>query len=106
MRYPKINTTLSLQQSEVANRQATEATKQGKTVMTFTFATVLFVSLIEKQKLASDKTHPFNQLPLSFLSSLFALDVASFQQAPAWAFYIICKLQRLQILHILATYKE
>ncbi|KAG5811660.1 hypothetical protein H9Q74_004545 [Fusarium xylarioides] len=68
-----INTTLSLQQSEVANRQATEATeatRQGKTVMTFTFATVLF-------------------LPLSFLSSLFALDVASFQEAPAWAFYII-----------------
>ncbi|KAH7154586.1 hypothetical protein DER46DRAFT_688541 [Fusarium sp. MPI-SDFR-AT-0072] len=27
--------------------------------------------------------------PLSFLSSLFSLDVASFQQAPAWAFYII-----------------
>ncbi|CZR43998.1 uncharacterized protein FPRO_13806 [Fusarium proliferatum ET1] len=65
-----INTTLSLQQSQVANRQATEATRQGKTVMTFTFATVLF-------------------LPLSFLSSLFALDAASFQQAPAWAFYII-----------------
>ncbi|KAF5581079.1 ankyrin unc44 [Fusarium pseudoanthophilum] len=57
-------------QSDVANRQATEATRQGKTVMTFTFATVLF-------------------LPLSFLSSLFALDVASFQQAPAWAFYVI-----------------
>ncbi|KAG5752874.1 hypothetical protein H9Q70_004509 [Fusarium xylarioides] len=56
--------------SDVANRQATEATRQGKTVMTFTFATVLF-------------------LPLSFLSSLFALDVASFQSAPAWAFYII-----------------
>ncbi|KAF4943187.1 hypothetical protein FGADI_13572 [Fusarium gaditjirri] len=65
-----VNTTLSLQQSEIANRQATEATKQGNTVMTFTFATVLF-------------------LPLSFLSSLFALDVASFQQAPAWAFYVI-----------------
>ncbi|KAF5641479.1 ankyrin unc44 [Fusarium tjaetaba] len=65
-----ISTTLSLQQSDVANRQATEATRQGKTVMTFTFATVLF-------------------LPLSFLSSLFALDVASFQQAPAWAFYVI-----------------
>ncbi|EWG55803.1 hypothetical protein FVEG_13751 [Fusarium verticillioides 7600] len=66
----EINTTLSLQQSEVANRQATEATRQGKTVMTFTFANVLF-------------------LPLSFLSYLFALDVASFQEAPAWAFYII-----------------
>ncbi|KAG4261539.1 hypothetical protein FPRO03_11556 [Fusarium proliferatum] len=65
-----VNTTLSLQQSELANSQAIEATKQGNTVMTFTFATVLF-------------------LPLSFLSSLFALDVASFQEAPAWAFYVI-----------------
>ncbi|KAF5720983.1 ankyrin [Fusarium mundagurra] len=63
-------------QSEVANRQATEATRQGKTVMTFTFATVLFDPL-------------FHQLPLSFLSSMFALDVASFQEAPAWAFYVI-----------------
>ncbi|EGU84324.1 hypothetical protein FOXB_05155 [Fusarium oxysporum f. sp. conglutinans Fo5176] len=61
---------IQLAQSEVANRQATEATRQGKTVMTFTFATVLF-------------------LPLSFLSSLFALDVASFQEVPAWAFYIV-----------------
>ncbi|KAM0290518.1 hypothetical protein ACHAO9_004876 [Fusarium lateritium] len=70
--YPwqKVNTTLSLQQSEIANFQATLATTQGKTVMAFTFATVLF-------------------LPLSFLSSLFALDVASFQEAPAWAFYVI-----------------
>ncbi|KAG5768336.1 hypothetical protein H9Q72_004104 [Fusarium xylarioides] len=65
-----VNTTLSLQQSEIANFQATLATTQGKTVMAFTFATVLF-------------------LPLSFLSSLFALDVASFQEAPAWVFYVI-----------------
>ncbi|KAF5614061.1 1-alkyl-2-acetylglycerophosphocholine esterase [Fusarium sp. NRRL 25303] len=65
-----VNTTLSLQQSEIANFQATLATTQGKTIMAFTFATVLF-------------------LPLSFLSSLFALDVASFQEAPAWAFYVI-----------------
>ncbi|ENH73444.1 hypothetical protein FOC1_g10008932, partial [Fusarium oxysporum f. sp. cubense race 1] len=49
-----INTTLSLQQSEVANRQATEATRQGKTVMTFTFATVLFVSLMETKLAAAD----------------------------------------------------
>ncbi|VTT78284.1 unnamed protein product [Fusarium fujikuroi] len=43
----KINTTLSLQQSEVANRQVTEATRQEKTVMTFTFATVLFILTVE-----------------------------------------------------------
>ncbi|CAI6091893.1 unnamed protein product [Clonostachys chloroleuca] len=70
-----VNTTLSLQQSEISNYQATLATAQGKTVMAFTFATVLF-------------------LPLSFLSSLFALDVSSFQQTPAWAFYVICKFHR------------
>ncbi|KAF4436098.1 ankyrin unc44 [Fusarium acutatum] len=65
-----VNATLCLQQNEIANFQATLATTQGKTVMAFTFATVLF-------------------LPLSFLSSLFALDVASFQKAPAWVFYVI-----------------
>jgi hypothetical protein len=43
----KVNTTFSLtllQQSEITNYQATLATAQGKTVMAFTFATVLFVS--------------------------------------------------------------
>ncbi|KAF5671259.1 ankyrin unc44 [Fusarium heterosporum] len=58
-----INTTLSLQQNDLA-------ITQGKTVMVFTLATVFF-------------------LPLSFLSSLFALDVETFLQTPAWAFYII-----------------
>ncbi|KAI2609523.1 uncharacterized protein GGS25DRAFT_219473 [Hypoxylon fragiforme] len=38
--------------------------------MTFTVSTIIF-------------------LPLSFLSSLFALDVASFQQAPPWALLTI-----------------
>ncbi|RSL46448.1 hypothetical protein CEP54_013846 [Fusarium duplospermum] len=86
-----INTTLSLLQSENANLQATlslrqsklsnhlaeltreqgeEAERQGKVLMVFTIVTILF-------------------LPLSFLSSLFALDVASFQQAPGWAFAVI-----------------
>jgi hypothetical protein len=39
----QVNITLSLQQSEIANYQATLATAQGKTVMAFTFATVRFV---------------------------------------------------------------
>ncbi|KAM5363840.1 hypothetical protein ACJZ2D_011816 [Fusarium nematophilum] len=64
-----VNTTLSLQQSEIANLQASLATEQGKILMVFTFNTLLF-------------------LPLSFLSSLFALDVASFEQAPGWAFAV------------------
>ncbi|KAF4462854.1 ankyrin unc44 [Fusarium albosuccineum] len=64
-------------QSEIANfqaalaaKQASLATDQGKILMAFTFATLLF-------------------LPLSFLSSLFALDVNSFQQTPGWAFAVI-----------------
>jgi Mg2+ and Co2+ transporter CorA len=62
--------TISLQESELANFQAQQAVKQGKTVMVFTVVTVWF-------------------LPLSFLTSLFALDVSSFLQAPAWALVIV-----------------
>ncbi|KAI1071858.1 hypothetical protein LB507_005427 [Fusarium sp. FIESC RH6] len=62
--------TISLQESELANFQAQQAVKQGKTVMVFTVVTVWF-------------------LPMSFLTSLFALDVSSFLQAPAWALIIV-----------------
>ncbi|KAE9580141.1 hypothetical protein CGMCC3_g3833 [Colletotrichum fructicola] len=72
-----VNTTLSLQQSEVANLQAKLSIKhaelaaqQGRVLMVFTVVTILF-------------------LPMSFLTSLFALDVASFEQAPAWALVVI-----------------
>ncbi|KAJ4249866.1 hypothetical protein NW762_012209 [Fusarium torreyae] len=72
-----LNTTLSLQQSEVANLQATlsveqgqQAAKQGRTLMAFTVVTILF-------------------LPLSCLSSLFAMDVEAFQKSPRWALAII-----------------
>ncbi|KAF4879088.1 hypothetical protein CGCSCA1_v001584 [Colletotrichum siamense] len=79
-----VNTTLSLQQSEIANLQAKLsiehaklsiehaelATRQGRVLMVFTVVTILF-------------------LPMSFLTSLFALDVASFEQAPAWALIVI-----------------
>nr|CEG05719.1 unnamed protein product [Fusarium clavum] len=39
-----LNTTLSLQQSEIANEQAQISANQNKVLMTFTFATLLFVS--------------------------------------------------------------
>ncbi|KAI8723086.1 hypothetical protein NCS52_00163600 [Fusarium sp. LHS14.1] len=65
-----VKTTLTLQESGIANWQASESFNQGKIVLVFTLVTVWF-------------------LPLSFLTSLFALDVASFMDAPAWAFYII-----------------
>lgn len=72
-----MNTTLSLQQSESANLQAAlsveqgqQAAKQGRTLMVFTVVTILF-------------------LPMSFLSSLFAMDIESFQKSPPWAFGVI-----------------
>ncbi|KAI8266742.1 hypothetical protein K4K58_009250 [Colletotrichum sp. SAR11_239] len=48
------------------------AIQQGRVLMVFTVVTTLF-------------------LPLSFLTSLFALDVASFQQAPPWALGVISR---------------
>ncbi|KAK1703613.1 hypothetical protein BDP67DRAFT_535203 [Colletotrichum lupini] len=79
-----VNATISLQQNEIANnqaklawdqarlavRQGELAGKQSKVLVVFTFATLLF-------------------LPLSFLSSLFALDVSSFLQTPTWAYLVI-----------------
>ncbi|KAK1951958.1 hypothetical protein LY78DRAFT_675265, partial [Colletotrichum sublineola] len=64
----------SLYQSHVANRQAELSIQQGRIVMAFTVVTILF-------------------LPLSFLTSFFALDVASFEQAPPWAIGVICPVQ-------------
>ncbi|KAK5995630.1 Ankyrin-R-like protein [Cladobotryum mycophilum] len=65
-----VNTTLTLEQNEIAISDAQEAIRQGKTLMVFTTATIIF-------------------LPLSFLTSFFALDVASFSQTPHWAFFVI-----------------
>ncbi|KAF7527677.1 hypothetical protein G7054_g10415 [Neopestalotiopsis clavispora] len=78
-----VNTTLSLQQSEIANlqarfsleqakfsiQQAENSAKQGRVLMVFTVVTIVF-------------------LPLSFLTSFFALDVSSFQ-VPAWVIGVI-----------------
>ncbi|KAK1522972.1 hypothetical protein CPAR01_14515 [Colletotrichum paranaense] len=58
-----LNTTITILESETAN-------DQGKRVMVFTLVTVFF-------------------LPLSFLSSLFALDVNNFLEAPWWSLVII-----------------
>ncbi|KAI1417262.1 hypothetical protein F5Y13DRAFT_185336 [Hypoxylon sp. FL1857] len=61
---------LSLLQSEMANVQSEEAVRQGKVMMAFTIITIVFS-------------------PMSFLTSLFALDVGSFLEAPNWAFGVI-----------------
>lgn len=88
----KINMTLSLQQSEIANRSAIESVQQGKFLMVFTFATLLFVSPIYSGlRSGMSVTNSITKLPLSFLSSLFALDVSSFLQTPDWAFVVLCK---------------
>ncbi|KAF4983473.1 hypothetical protein FDECE_17297, partial [Fusarium decemcellulare] len=63
-----VETLLSLEESEIANLQAMEGIRQGNLLMAFTVATVV---------------------PLSFVTSLFALDVASFLSSPHWAYWII-----------------
>ncbi|KAJ3529040.1 hypothetical protein NM208_g9933 [Fusarium decemcellulare] len=54
-----INTLLDLRQKQASIRQANDTAKQSNTIFVFTVITIIF-------------------LPLSFLSSMFALDVSSF----------------------------
>ncbi|ETS82476.1 hypothetical protein PFICI_04352 [Pestalotiopsis fici W106-1] len=65
-----VDSTLSLSGTQIANFQAEEAARQGKSLMLFTISTIIF-------------------LPLSFLTSLFALDIESFQNVPGWVFGVI-----------------
>ncbi|CZS75245.1 unnamed protein product [Fusarium graminearum] len=65
-----VDTILTLAETEIANDQARQATRQGRTMMVFTVVTILF-------------------LPLSFLSSLFALSDKPFAQTPSWVHVII-----------------
>ncbi|KAI5925471.1 ankyrin repeat-containing domain protein [Camillea tinctor] len=76
--YDAVNATLTLRQNKLAIQHSKEAVNQGKILMIFTIATVFF-------------------LPLSFLTSLFALNVSSFQHnaqgdlfySPRWIFPLI-----------------
>ncbi|CVK98105.1 uncharacterized protein FMAN_12205 [Fusarium mangiferae] len=65
-----VDTILNLAETEIANDQARQATKQGRTMMVFTVITIVF-------------------LPLSFLSSLFALSDVPFAQTPGWVHVVI-----------------
>ncbi|KAG9255662.1 ankyrin repeat-containing domain protein [Emericellopsis atlantica] len=65
-----INTTLTLEQNEIAISQAQQSVQQGRTLMVFTVVTILF-------------------LPMSFLTSFFAIDVAAFVTTPKWTFAVI-----------------
>ncbi|PLB45673.1 hypothetical protein P170DRAFT_512322 [Aspergillus steynii IBT 23096] len=99
-----INELLSLEQNEVsiaeANesaRQGKESARQGKTIMVFTVVTIVFT-------------------PMSFLSSLFALNVSTFQHdsegnlvyQPGWIYPIIfCVSMAITIpLLMVAVYIE
>lgn len=76
--YAAVHATLNLEQNEIALSQSEETIQQGKTIMLFTVTTIIF-------------------LPMSFLTSLFALDIADFQHdasgdlkyIPGWIFPII-----------------
>lgn len=62
--------------------------------MMFTISTIVFVSHAQFACFRSvTLTTAFikRKLPLSFLSSFFALDIESFQLVPGWVFVVICK---------------
>ncbi|KAK7228041.1 hypothetical protein V2G26_000211 [Clonostachys chloroleuca] len=80
-----ISKTLSLEQSEIANLQATLSVKQGKALMTFTIVTILF-------------------LPLSFLTSFFAMDFEAFQGSACWAKLVVFSSTFVFILLLLLSY--
>ncbi|KAM0282095.1 hypothetical protein ACHAO9_010416 [Fusarium lateritium] len=71
-----INTLLDLRQKQASISQANDTAKQSNTIFVFTVITIVF-------------------LPLSFLSSLFALDVSSFPHGsgdlkyPGWWLFLI-----------------
>ncbi|KAH0565988.1 hypothetical protein GP486_000615 [Trichoglossum hirsutum] len=81
-----INSLLDLKQKQAnileavsGRKQAEDTARQGNTIMVFTIVTIIF-------------------LPMSFLASLFALDVTSFPHradnlvyTPGWIFPIMCK---------------
>lgn len=97
--------TLSLEQSEIANFQAQlsvqqgdeaveqgkEAVRQGKILMVFTIVTITFVRFRFASKQLESILISLLQLPPSFLSALFALDVKSFLETPYWGFVIMGK---------------
>ncbi|GES57195.1 1-alkyl-2-acetylglycerophosphocholine esterase [Aspergillus terreus] len=76
--YEAVHATLNLEQNEIALSQSEETIQQGRTIMLFTVTTIIF-------------------LPMSFLTSLFALDVVDFQHdksgdlkyTPGWIFPMI-----------------
>jgi Mg2+ and Co2+ transporter CorA len=74
--------------------QAEETTKQGRTIMVFTIVTIIFVSTTRSSLINLLTTL---QLPMSFLTSFFALNVDSFPHQDgnlsypgSWVFSRIC----------------
>ncbi|KAF5000342.1 hypothetical protein FGRMN_1810 [Fusarium graminum] len=77
-----INTLLDLRQKQASISQANDTAKQSNTVFVFTVITIVFVSnaapRINTTWKALLTVVGQTQLPLSFLTSLFALDISSF----------------------------
>ncbi|KAF7539758.1 hypothetical protein G7054_g1885 [Neopestalotiopsis clavispora] len=70
-----VNFTMSLLQNEIATSQTQESLSQGRILMVFTVLTILF-------------------LPMSFLTSLFAMDADKLSTNPTWSFGVIGEYQR------------
>ncbi|KAF4493956.1 RSB1-integral membrane transporter [Fusarium agapanthi] len=67
----------SIKEAEFGRSQAINSARQSNSILIFTIVTIIFVNGTDRQQLVTP-TYYGAQLPLSFLSSLFALDVSSF----------------------------
>lgn len=76
-----------------------ETTRQGRTVLIFTLTTIVFVSCSHSEHLQSafESEADTPQLPLSFMTSFFALNISQFQKNSegqlnlGYVAYIMCK---------------
>jgi hypothetical protein len=64
-------------QGQVSLQLGVDAAQQGRTIMTFTIVTIIFVSQFTSG--SKQSTDPLQQLPLSFLTTVFQLDIKQFQ---------------------------
>ncbi|CVL08615.1 uncharacterized protein FMAN_16262 [Fusarium mangiferae] len=95
-----INTLIDLRQKQASISQANDTAKQPNTIFLFTIIKIVFVSdayMTLRNLDVLRRRIARTQLPLSFLSSLFALDVASFPYKSDelnhqgwWLFNILC----------------
>jgi hypothetical protein len=58
--------------------QTEETVRQGRSIMLFTVVTIIFVSIKNSFLVFDEQVTDLEQLPLSFFSSLFAMNTAEF----------------------------